>query len=445
MAEPNVLLDALIDRARLSHAGLAKRINTLGADHGLRYDHASVARWIRDHAIPRDPAPALICQILGAALGMPLSRNDIGMTGALEQPTNVDLPRFVNGATALWRGDRKARTPGSAVTGAEAITPVWEWENPPEDSDIARPGERPVAQADIRALRRMRDRYQEMYRRVGGVPVRPRLVASLNQRAAPLLHGAYDNAIGRELFRAAGGLAALAGVCAYDADQQPLAQRYLFGALRMAKASGAQAFGAYIVALLATHALHLDQHRLVVQYAAAALRTARGPLTPALATDLHALAGKAYARMGDAAACHAHIRQSEATAARIDHGNEPAEVSYVQPGLVETQLAEALRRLGDLTAAQTYAEESIRTAGTTHLRGRVHRYAGLSLILTARGDIEQSVTVAGRMLDAAEGMESGRIRDRIASVTCGLRPYAAMPDVADLLERAAAHEETGDV
>lgn len=45
MVEPNLLLDALIERAGLSHAGLAKRINSAGGgDLGLRYDHASVAR-----------------------------------------------------------------------------------------------------------------------------------------------------------------------------------------------------------------------------------------------------------------------------------------------------------------------------------------------------------------------------------------------------------------
>jgi len=271
------------------------------------------------------------------------------------------------------------------------------------------------------------------------MPVRARITALLVERAAPLLRASYDNLLGRQLYRAVGGLAALAGVCAYDANQQPLAQRHLFTGLRLAKASGDRQFGAYIVALLANQALYLDERRLVVQYAESALRGGGPNLNPALITDLHALAGKAYARMGDARACRPHLRKSESVAANLGQHDGHDEISYVQPGLVETQVAEALRRLGDLPMAQTYAEESVRTASVTHLRGQVHRYAGLALILTAQGDLDRGVHVAGQMLDRAEGMESGRIHDRIDHVTRTLRHHAAEPIVAAFLERADEH------
>ncbi|MEV4136253.1 hypothetical protein AB0J72_29305 [Dactylosporangium sp. NPDC049742] len=436
MAEANLLLAALIERAGLSNAGLARRVNLLGAAHGLRYDHASVARWIRDGAVPRDPGPELICRVIGQALNAPVALADIGMERRKAAPVGMPLAQAVERASALWRGDQRDKAGGPPATGTDAIAPVWEWENPPDDLDVSRDGHAQVGTADVQRLRQLRARYQEMYRRVGGVPVRPRLVAALNEHAAPLLRNAYDNRTGRELLRAAGGLAALAGVCAYDADQQGLAQRYLFGALRMAKASGDKAFGAYVVALMSTHALHNNQPRLVVQYAESALRAARGHLSHALAADLHSLAGKAYARMGQSADCQRHMAESEWTAGRINQTDEPAEASYVQPGLIETQVAEALRRLGDLSAAQTYAEESVRTAGGTHLRGRVHRFAGLALIVAQRGDVDQAVHVGTQMLDYAEGMESGRIRDRVAQVTTALRPHARVPAVAEFLDRA---------
>ena len=64
--EPNLLLDALIDEAGMSHDGLAARVNRLGERYGLTllYDHASVRRWIRDHTIPRGQVPELICEVL---------------------------------------------------------------------------------------------------------------------------------------------------------------------------------------------------------------------------------------------------------------------------------------------------------------------------------------------------------------------------------------------
>ena len=103
--------------------------------------------------------------------------------------------------------------------------------------------------------------------------------------ATPLvrfIRRAYDDATGWELYRAVGGLVALAGVCAYDANLQGVAQRYFFQALRMAKAAGDRGFGGYVVALLANQAFYLGWYRHVVQYGEAALRGARRWLTPAI-------------------------------------------------------------------------------------------------------------------------------------------------------------------
>jgi hypothetical protein len=160
-----------------------------------------------------------------------------------------------------------------------------------------------------------------MYRRVGGVPVRPRIVAFLNAHAAPLINGRYDDATGRDLFRAVGGLAALAGISSYDADRQALAQRYLFHALRMAKASGNRGFGGYVVALLANQSMYRGNFRQVLQYSETALRGAGGELSPAQVTDLRTLRAKAYARLGDKAGCHKNMRSAE-SARRAQHVEE---------------------------------------------------------------------------------------------------------------------------
>lgn len=143
--------------------------------------------------------------------------------------------------------------------------------------------------------------------------------------------------------------------------------------------------------------------------------------------------------MGDARACRPHLHTSELVAAKLSEHHGRDETSYIQPGLVEIQVAEALRRLGDLSAAQGYAEESVRTATSTHLRGQVHRYAGLALVLAVRGDLDRTVHLADQMLDRAEGMESGRIHDRINQVVQALHPHAGEPIVAAFLERANEH------
>jgi hypothetical protein len=418
--EPNILLDQLIDEAGMSHDGLAARVNKAAGRHGLTllYDHASVRRWIRDATIPRGRAPELICEVLSVRLGRTLTLADVGFDRAGPQPDG-SLASAVDAATALWRSDHKqaaALRRTEPVDGPSAIAPVFEWENPPDDLDVARRAGHMMSQEQVRALRAARTRYERMYREVGGVLVRPRVVEVLAPRAAPVVKGAYDDATGRELYRAVGGLTALAGICAYDTDLQGVAQRYFFHALRMAKASGDRGFGGYVVALLANQALYRGLHRQVIQYTETALRGARRHLTPALITDLSTLQAKAYARMGDRCGCHASMTRAEQMSCLIRLSEEPPETSYVQAGLVQTQHADALRSLGDLGAARNYAQQSVDASGHSHTRGRVHRLATLATILAAQGDAEAAAAVAGQMLDQAAGMESCRIQERLLNV-----------------------------
>lgn len=105
MGEPNILLKALIQEAGFSNAGLAKRIRAAGLD--LRYDHTSVARWIRDRAIPRGQVPEIICDLLGERLGRKLTPADIGMEPAATEALTAD--QLVQRASARWNSDATSR------------------------------------------------------------------------------------------------------------------------------------------------------------------------------------------------------------------------------------------------------------------------------------------------------------------------------------------------
>ena len=418
--QPNTLLDAVLAEAGMSHAGLAAHVNAAGRARGLRlrYEHTAVARWLKGQR-PRGQVPDLICEVLTARLRRPVTLDDIGL-GVSGEPAGAhtgSLSGFVERATALWRCDEQQR-PGvravPAVTGTPAVMPVWEWENPPEDADVSREGRHRVTDADIALLRAARTHYEQMYRKTGGVATRGRVVGFLNAEAAPLLRGGYTDATGRLLHRATAALVAIAGICAYDSDAHGLAQRYFHQALRLAKASGDRALGAYVIALLVNQSLFLREHRQAIAFAEAALRAAGADLTPALASDLHAMQAKAYARLGDGANARSCIRRAEDAAARIRRGSEPEETGYVQPGLIDVQVAEALLSLGDLRAAREHAAAA--ADRPAHDRGRVHRLALLSTIELRRGNADTAVATAVRMAEQARGMESRRVRDRLRTV-----------------------------
>ncbi|MEV5971103.1 transcriptional regulator [Streptomyces sp. NPDC051921] len=418
--QPNTLLDALLDEAGISHAGLASRVNQAGRSRGLalRYEHTAVARWLKGQR-PRGQVPDLICEVLAGRLRRAVTLDDIGLgvPGAGLPAPGTPLSGFVERAAALWRSDEQQRPHirgAQAVTGTPAVMPVWEWENPPEDVDVSRDGRTRVSAADVEMLSAARAHYEQMYRKAGGLATRSRIVGFLNTETAPLLRGAYGDALGRRLHRATGGLVAVAGICAYDSDAQGLAQRYFHQALRLAKASGDRGLGAYVVALLVNQSLFMGEYRQAVAFAEAALRSAGREITPALAADLTAMQAKAYAHLGDGASAVACIRRAEAEAERISPGTEPAETGYVQPGLVNVQVAEALLSLGELAAAHEHAEAAVGTPA--HDRGRVHRLAMLCQIELRQGEQDRAARTAVEMTERARGMESRRLRDRLRLV-----------------------------
>ncbi|MEU6080155.1 transcriptional regulator [Streptomyces sp. NPDC047108] len=426
--EPNTLLDALLDETGMSRVGLAARVNAAGKCRGkeTRYDHASVIRWLRGQR-PRGIAPDLICDVLSERLQRPITLEDIGMGKPhMSETSGSALSSFIERSTALWRGDQQQRPDvmeASAITGLPAVAPVWEWENPPDDVDVSRVGTPRVGVGDVDVLRSARTHYEQMYRRVGGVATRSRIVGFLNQETSQLLRGAYSDATGRELHRAVGGLVAIAGICSYDSNAHGLAQRYFHQALRLAKASGDRAFGGYVVALLVNQSVFLKAYRQAVAFAEAGLRTAGPHISHALATDLYAMQAKAFARMGDQASAHRCMLLAETTAGQIRRDDEPAETGYVQPGLVEAQLAETLMSLGDLTPAQEYALEAVRTQ--THSRGRVHRLATLTNAQLRGGEADHAAATAIQMAEQAHGMESQRLRDRLISTQRALASHGS--------------------
>ncbi|MFH9612382.1 transcriptional regulator [Streptomyces pratensis] len=418
--EPNVLLESLIDEAGVSRAGLAGHVNQAGHARGLclRYEHTAVARWLKGQR-PRGQVPDLICEVLAGRLDRPVTLDDIGMgiSGTYAADRSAGLCGFVERATALWRSDEQQRPDLAtvpAVTGTTAVMPVWEWENPPEDADVSRPGPSRVSMADISMLRAARTHYEQMYRKAGGLATRSRIVGFLNAETAPLLRSGYSDTTGRQFHRATAGLVAVAGICAYDSDAHGLAQRYFHQALRLAKASGDRGLGGYVIALLVNQSLYLAEFRRSVAFAEAALRAAGPHITPALATDLHSMQAKAYAQLGDHRSALGCIRRAESEAGRIRSGGEPDETGYVQPGLVNIQVAEALLRLGDLQGAREHAATAVRSPA--HDRGTVHRLAMLSHLELLQGEADKAARTASEMAERARGMESQRIRDRLRSV-----------------------------
>ncbi|MFE5722404.1 sporulation protein [Streptomyces erythrochromogenes] len=153
LREPNEKLGAVLALAGISNAGLARRVNDLGAQRGLtlRYDKTSVARWVSKGMVPQGAAPHLIAAAIGAKLGRPVPLHEIGLADADPAPeVGLAFPRdvgaAVRSATDLYRLDLAGRRGGGGIwqslagsfSVAAYATPASRWLISPADSSVAR-------------------------------------------------------------------------------------------------------------------------------------------------------------------------------------------------------------------------------------------------------------------------------------------------------------------
>ncbi|MER6105561.1 sporulation protein [Streptomyces sp. NPDC001832] len=151
---PNEKLGTVLALAGISNAGLARRVNDLGAQRGLtlRYDKTSVARWVAKGMVPQGAAPHLIAAAIGAKLGRPVPLHEIGLADADPAPeVGLAFPRdvaeAVRSATELYRLDLAGRRAGSggiwqSLAGSFSVsayaTPASRWLISPADPSVAR-------------------------------------------------------------------------------------------------------------------------------------------------------------------------------------------------------------------------------------------------------------------------------------------------------------------
>ena len=147
---PNRRLAALISEAGFSHAGLARRVDQLGVEHGLdlRYDKTSVTRWLRGQQ-PRGTTPALIAEVFTQRLGRRLSAQDLGLdacapvyAGLEYAATPMEAVDIVSG---LWRKDtgNQAELRKIAFTPAGLVVPSRDWLIGRADETVVPPGSEP--------------------------------------------------------------------------------------------------------------------------------------------------------------------------------------------------------------------------------------------------------------------------------------------------------------
>ncbi|UGQ14945.1 MFS transporter [Yinghuangia sp. ASG 101] len=443
--DPNKRLGDLLTHAGVSNAGLARRVNDLGAASGLalRYDKTSVARWVGKGMTPQGPVPHLIAAVLAERLGRPVPLEEIGLgeTGPTDPDLGLSFPRdlaeAVVKATDLWRHDHVNRR--DFLTGTFAVTafatPLARWLIAPADALAEHRGtDRRVGRADVAKLREAADEARRWDSKYGGGDWRASMVPEcLRVEATPLLRGSYPDEVGRELFGATAELSRLAGWMAFDTGQHEIAQRYYIQALRLARGAADVPLGGYILATMSLQATYRGHPQTAVDLAQAAVERNEGVATSKVTGFLHLVEARAHARAGDALACAASLNAAESRLERARPGDEDPEwIDFFSYDRLCADGAECYRDLR--------LPEQTRRFTATALAGRSDAFArshGLRLAVGAQadlaaGDVDAACGGGMRALAVAERVHSARntayIRDLVADLR---RSHARVPAVRE--------------
>ncbi|MEV0494635.1 sporulation protein [Streptomyces atratus] len=493
---PNEKLGTVLALAGISNAGLARRVNDLGAQRGLtlRYDKTSVARWVSKGMVPQGAAPRLIAAAIGAKLGRPVPLHEIGLADADPAPeVGLAFPRdvgeAVRSATELYRLDLAGRRAGSggiwqSLAGSFSVsayaTPASRWLITPADPSVARdssvaeaailgtPGT-PGAQAppgapggapgipaqpgpdsmnDIAPLRvghsdvtKLREAAQDARRwdsKYGGGDWRSSMVPEcLRVDAAPLLLGSYSDEVGRALFGAASELTRLAGWMAFDTGQQEAAQRYYIQALRLARAAADVPLGGYVLASMSLQATYRGFADEGVDLAQAAVERNRGLATARTMSFFRLVEARAHAKAGDAPAAGAALKAAESWLERSRDGDaDPSWLGFYSYDRFAADAAECYRDLKAPRQVRRFTEQALSRPTEEFVRSH-----GLRLVVSAvaeleSGNLDAACAAGTRAVEVAGRISSARTTEYVRDLLHRLEPYADEPRVAELRERA---------
>lgn len=458
---PNEKLGAVLALAGISNAGLARRVNDLGAQRGLtlRYDKTSVARWVSKGMVPQGVAPHLIAAAIGQKLGRPVPLHEIGLADADPAPeVGLAFPRdvgqAVKSATELYRLDLAGRRGSGGIwqslAGSFAVsayaTPASRWLITPADSSVAR--EAPategtaaplkVGHSDVRKLREAAEDARRWDSKYGGGDWRSSMVPEcLRVEAAPLLLGSYCDDVGRALFGASAELTRLAGWMAFDTGQQEAAQRYYIQALRLARAAADVPLGGYVLASMSLQATYRGFGDEGVDLAQAALERNRGLATARTMSFFRLVEARAHARANDAPAAAAALKAAEGWLERSRDGdNDPLWLGFYSYDRFAADAAECYRDLKAPRQVRRFTEQALSRPTEEYVRSH-----GLRLVVSAvaeleSGNLDAACEAGVRAVEVAGRISSARTTEYVKDLLHRLEPYGDEPRVAELRERA---------
>ncbi len=195
---PNEALTRLMAEAGVGNAQLARRVNAVGGELGLRlhYDKSTVSHWLRG-SVPKAEARPAVAEALSRLAGRPVTVAELGWPAARAGAQDV-----VSGVVELSRADMdpsRRRVLGAGLYSATLLVPSFQkvLAGRAEAAQAARTVR--IGASDVATVRRMTDKVAEILDEIGAGHARPMAAAFLANTVGPYLRASGPERVRQQM------------------------------------------------------------------------------------------------------------------------------------------------------------------------------------------------------------------------------------------------------
>lgn len=444
--EPNAQLIAVMEQAKVSNKGLAKRMKDTAAARGINLGttHVSVQRW-RDGTGIQPQTAAIMADVLSTKLGRRITPGDLGFFDhaqpAAPQPVGYPstVPEVLSTLGSL--ADENVGTPVDdrlIVADGDLSSAVLSWMIArPDGIQADRAGRQRVGMRDVRAIKDAAGMFMQLDFKYGGGHGHKALRHYFRHEVLPLLDVSYSEKVGTALFGAAAEVSQLLAWTAYDTGNHRLAHRYLSSTLRLTQVIDDRMFGARILGNLSHQANYLGNHAQAVQLARAAVEGAKGRATPRAMSNYWAMEARALSNAGEKAGAARAMNEAERHFEHADSAEDPAWLSYFDEAELTGEFCHCFRDLRMRREAVEQAQRAVDSTDPAYARTLGFCRMVLAQSQLIDGELEAAVTTASLAVDGGDSLQSSRFQRYVTDFQAEVSTHATHPAVVAFNEKVS--------
>ncbi|KOT95558.1 transcriptional regulator [Streptomyces sp. NRRL F-4711] len=400
----------------------------------LATNRTTVWKWAQGQE-PDADAQRVLADLLGVpyeqarAEGWPRWLPVWEVTGLTAPWTEAGTVEALSDLVGSGRMDRRGFL---TITGAALTSLAASWVDAPSAMAAALNGDR-VTDTMVSTIEQRISTLRTLDDQLGGARLLEQARGDLALVTGLLGGGRYTDAVRIRLYALAARVSHLTGWMAYDAGLRSAGQRYYVGALRSARTTGDDAFGAFILAEMGVHVSEAGRTAERVGLVSTAIDNAPHSLSPCTRSFLYLHKAEALSRDGAHREAGTALNRATSLWEHRETDDNPDWLDWFGEAQLRSTEGKVLLRSGQLERATSSLETSVTRAAP---RDKAVRSSRLAEARLAGGDLEGALDAANYGAALLEdSVSSIRALDRLREFSTKLEPHRSVPSVREFRER----------